>query len=132
MRSTARGVELQPIEIDRLTDLEGAFTALTNQQTSALVVQDHAFFLANSDAIASLATNHRISSICFPKWAASGGLMGYGVNFPDQFRRAAAFVDTILKGKSRRYPSGTGNKIRDDRQSRDRRAGKSAGEEDPR
>ena len=63
-----------------------------------LVVQDHAFFLANADAIAGLAASHRISSICSPQWAASGGLMGYGVNFSEQFRRAAVFVDKILKG----------------------------------
>jgi putative ABC transport system substrate-binding protein len=62
------------------------------------VVQDHAFFLANADAIAGLAASHRISSICSPQWAASGGLMGYGVNFSEQFRRAAVFVDKILKG----------------------------------
>jgi putative ABC transport system substrate-binding protein len=94
----AGGAELRPIEIDRLTDLEGAFSKLDNQQISALVVQDHAFFLANAGAIAGLATTHRIFSISSPKWAASGGLMGYGVNFSDMFRRAAFFVDKILKG----------------------------------
>jgi putative tryptophan/tyrosine transport system substrate-binding protein len=94
----AAAAELQPIEIDRLTDLEGAFSELDNRQISALVVQDHAFFLANADAIAGLATTHRILSISSPKWAASGGLMGYGVNFSDMFRRAAVFVDKILKG----------------------------------
>jgi putative tryptophan/tyrosine transport system substrate-binding protein len=94
----AAAAELQPIEIDRLTDLEGAFSQLDNQRISALVVQDHAFFLANADAIAGLATSHRISSISSPKWAASGGLMGYGVNFSDMFRRATVFVDKILKG----------------------------------
>jgi putative tryptophan/tyrosine transport system substrate-binding protein len=100
MGATAKalGVELRPIELERLTDLEDAFSALTDQQVSGLVVQDHAFFLANADAIAGRATSHRISSICSPQWGASGGLMGYGVNFPDQFRRAAVFVDKILKG----------------------------------
>jgi putative tryptophan/tyrosine transport system substrate-binding protein len=94
----ALGVELRPIELDKLADVEGAVSALADQQISGLVVQDHAFFLANSDAIAGLAASHRISSICSPQWAASGGLMGYGVNFSDQFRRAAVFVDKILKG----------------------------------
>jgi putative ABC transport system substrate-binding protein len=92
------GVELRPIELDRLTDLEGAFSALADRQIGELVVQDHAFFLANADKIAGLAASHRISSICSPQWAASGGLMGYGVDFSDQFRRAAVFVDKILKG----------------------------------
>ena len=100
MGATAKalGVELQSIEVDRLTDLNGAFSALVNQQMSGLVVQDHAFFLANADTITRLATDKQISSICSPQWAASGGLMGYGVNFSDQFRRAAMFVDKILKG----------------------------------
>jgi hypothetical protein len=57
MGATAKalGVELRPVELDRLTDLEGAFSALADQQISGLVVQDHAFFLANADAIAVLA-----------------------------------------------------------------------------
>ena len=94
----ALAVELRPIELDKLTDFEGAFSALADQQVSGLVVQDHAFFLGNADATAGLAASHGISSICSPQWAASGGLMGYGVNFLDQFRRAAIFVDKILKG----------------------------------
>jgi putative tryptophan/tyrosine transport system substrate-binding protein len=81
MGATAKalGVELRPIELDRLTDLEGAFSMLSEQQISGLVVQDHSYFLINADVIAGLAARHRISSICSPQWAASGGLMGYGV-----------------------------------------------------
>ena len=100
MGTTAKalGVELRPIELDRLTDLKDAFSALVDQQIGGLVVQGHAFFLANADAIAGLAASYRISSICSPQWAPSGGLMGYGVNFSEQFRRAAVFVDKILNG----------------------------------
>jgi putative ABC transport system substrate-binding protein len=102
MGATARalGVALSPIELDKMAELHGAFSALTDQEINGLVVQDHAFFLGNADAIAGLALNHRISSVCSPQWAASGGLMGYGVNFADQFRRAAVFVDKIVKGEN--------------------------------
>jgi putative ABC transport system substrate-binding protein len=100
MGNTARtlGVTLHPIELDKPTDLEGAFSALASQQVRALVSGDHSFFNANSDAIAVLAAKHRVLSVGALELAANGGLMAYGVNFSDQFRRAAVFVDKILKG----------------------------------
>jgi putative ABC transport system substrate-binding protein len=59
---------------------------------------DHSYFLANIDAIVTLAAKHRLPSIGPLELPAAGGLMAYGVNFPDLFRRAAAFVDKIIKG----------------------------------
>jgi len=91
-------VTLHPIEVGATTELEGAFSALNNQQIGALVVTDHAFFIANADAVAALAAKHRFPSIGTLELARGGGLMAYGVNFPEQFRRAAVFVDKILKG----------------------------------
>ena len=49
-------------------------------------------------AIADLATKHRLPSAGFPELAQAGGLIGYGVDFPDMYRRAAVFVDKLLKG----------------------------------
>jgi putative tryptophan/tyrosine transport system substrate-binding protein len=100
MRDTAKAlrVELQPIEVGRLTDLEGAFSTLRDQQIGALVVGDHAFFIANPGPITALAAKHRLPSIGPLELASSGGLIAYGVVFSDQFRRAAVFVDKILKG----------------------------------
>jgi putative tryptophan/tyrosine transport system substrate-binding protein len=100
MESTAKALRigLQLIEVGTPTDLEGAFSALANQQIDALVVGDHAFFIGNANAIAALAAKHRLPSIGYLDLAASGGLMAYAVYFPDQFRRAAVFVDKILKG----------------------------------
>jgi putative tryptophan/tyrosine transport system substrate-binding protein len=97
---TARtlGVGLQLVEVGRLADLESAFSALADQQIDALVLGDHAFFIVNADVIAALAAKHRFLSIGPLELARDGGLMAYGVNFPDQFRRAAVFVDKILKG----------------------------------
>jgi putative ABC transport system substrate-binding protein len=94
----ALSIELQLIEVERPTDLEGAFSALTNQQIGALVIGDHALFIANADVIAALAAKHGLPSIGHLDLPAKGGLMAYGVNFPDQFRRAAVFVDKILRG----------------------------------
>jgi putative ABC transport system substrate-binding protein len=100
MGNTAKAlrIEFQAIEVGSSTDLEGAFSALANQQMGALVVGDHALFIANADAISDLAAKHRLPSIGPLELAGSGGLMAYGVNFSDQFRRAAVFVDKILRG----------------------------------
>src|SRR5262249_41934958 len=101
MRHTANTlrIELQPIEVGELADLEGAFSRLADQQISALVVGDHAFFVANPSAITALATRYQFPSIGSLELASSGGLLAYGVDFAEQFRRAAVFVDKILKGE---------------------------------
>ena len=100
MEGTAKalGVGLEPFEARGPVDFESAFSAWTAKQIGAVVVGDHAFLVANTDAIAALATKHRFPSIGPLELAVSGGLMAYGVNFPDMFRRAAVFVDKILKG----------------------------------
>jgi putative tryptophan/tyrosine transport system substrate-binding protein len=66
------------------------------------VIGDHPLFADNAKAIAVLAAQHRLPSVGAPEFAASGGLMAYGVNFSDMFRRAAVFVDKIVKGASPR------------------------------
>jgi putative ABC transport system substrate-binding protein len=91
-------VGLEPIEVRTPTDYASAISAGVGRQIDALVVGDHAFFIANTDVIAGLAANHKIPSIGFLELAASGGLMAYGVNFTEMYRRAAVFVDKILKG----------------------------------
>jgi putative ABC transport system substrate-binding protein len=100
MERTAKalGVGLEPFEARGPVDFESAFSAWTATQIGAVVVGDHAFLVANTDAIAALATKHRLPSIGPLELAASGGLMAYGVNFSVMFRGAAAFVDKILKG----------------------------------
>jgi len=89
-------VELQPIEVGGPEEFESAFSALTDKQTNAIIVQDLLTF--DAAAIAALAAKHRLPSIGPVELPASGGLMAYGVNFADMFHRAAYFVDKILKG----------------------------------
>ena len=115
------GAELQPIEIDRPTDLEGAFSVLANQQVGGLVVGDHVFFRINARPINVLAEKHRLPSIGRLELATTGGLMAYGVDFSEQFRRAAVFVDKILKGtKASGHPGRAGNQVHHDCQPQDR------------
>jgi putative tryptophan/tyrosine transport system substrate-binding protein len=100
MRITARAlrVGLQPLEVGTPTEFDNAFSVSADKQIEALVVGDHAFFITNADMIAVLAAKHRLPSIGSLELAANGGLMAYGVNFTEMFRRAAVFVDKILKG----------------------------------
>jgi ABC-type uncharacterized transport system substrate-binding protein len=91
--------ELQPIEVRGPEEIESAFSVWTERKISGLVMLDHAQLLANAGAIAALAAEHRIPSIGPLELPKEGGLIGYGVNFSDMFRRAATFVDKILKGE---------------------------------
>ena len=100
MEGTAKalGVGLQPFEARGPADFESAFSVWADQQIGAVVVGDHAFLITSTDAIAILAAKHRLPSIGPLELAASGGLIAYGVNFSDMYRRAAVFVDKNLKG----------------------------------
>jgi putative tryptophan/tyrosine transport system substrate-binding protein len=92
------GVELRPIGVADASDLESELTAAAVAGIGGLVSDDLALFLANAASIAAFAEKHRLPSIGSPVLAANGGLLGYGVQFPPMFRRAAYFVDKILKG----------------------------------
>jgi putative ABC transport system substrate-binding protein len=94
----ALGVGLQPIEAREPGEFENAFSAWAEMKVGALAISDNPQFLINADVIAALAAKHRLPSISSLEFAASGGLMAYGVNFFSSFRRAAAVVDKILKG----------------------------------
>jgi putative ABC transport system substrate-binding protein len=79
--------------------LAEAFAQFNGQGVEALIVIDDAYFLNQRDELAGLALKHRLPSI-FPKrdFVQAGGLMAYGENLTEFYRRAASFVDRILKG----------------------------------
>ena len=79
-------------------ETSGANDLFLSEQIGGLVMSDYTLFIRNAAAIAAFAAQHRLPSIGPPELPASGGLMGYGVNFIEIFRRAAYFVDKILKG----------------------------------
>src|SRR5262245_16929040 len=97
---TARSLklELQPVEARDPADLEGAVSAVVGGQAGALVVQDDPVLLALAAQIADLARRNQLPTIGFVEYAQAGGLLAFGVNFPDLWRRAAVHVDKILKG----------------------------------
>ena len=79
-------------------EFENAFAEMRKRRIEAVAINEDPMLVANAEALASLATKHRIPAIGFVELAERGGLLGYGVNFPIMYRRAAVFVDKILKG----------------------------------
>ena len=79
-------------------EFEAAFTEMAAKRVGAVVIIDDATLIANAPALAQIALQHHLPSIGWPDYAVAGGLLSYGINFPDAFRRAATFVDKILKG----------------------------------
>ena len=91
-------LELHQFDVRAPTEFEGAFAAMAAKRVGALVVIDDAVLLSNAPAVAALALKQRLPSCGWPDFAIDGGLMAYGVDSLDLFRRAATFVDKILKG----------------------------------
>ena len=86
--------------MSRGEDLDRAFSAVTNQRAQGLIVQTpNPVLFANRSQITSFAQRTRLPSIYGQKeFADAGGLITYGPNTVDLWRRAAMYVDTILKG----------------------------------
>jgi putative ABC transport system substrate-binding protein len=95
----ALGVRLQAVEARDPQGIDRAFAAMTRERAGALVVLPDAIFGNQSKQIADLAAKSRLPSICgIPEYGEAGGLIVYGANNLDLERRAAIFVDRILKG----------------------------------
>ena len=91
-------VELLPFEARAADDFEGVFAAMVGQRIGAVVLHEDPMLNASSKALVDVVARHRLPACGFPEFVAAGGLMAYGIHFPDMDRRAAAFVDKILKG----------------------------------
>jgi putative tryptophan/tyrosine transport system substrate-binding protein len=95
----ALGVQLQSLSAGEPADLERAYEAASGGGIDALVVLFDVFTGANRDRIAELAAKTRLPAISGDaEYAAAGGLLAYGPKIPAMWRRAAAYVDKILKG----------------------------------
>ena len=100
IQATARtlGLEVTQLEIRKADDIAPAFETL-NGKADALYVADDALVTANRSRIITLALGARLPAIFNNRsFVEVGGLMSYGPNFPDLFRRAAELVDKILRG----------------------------------
>jgi putative tryptophan/tyrosine transport system substrate-binding protein len=94
----ALGFDVVPLQIRRATDIASAFESLNPQADALYVVQD-AVVIANRTAILAFALTRRLPTIFSGRdFVQAGGLMSYGPNFPGVFRRAADYVDKIMRG----------------------------------
>jgi putative ABC transport system substrate-binding protein len=94
----ALGLEIVTLEIRRAEDIAPAFVALESQP-DALYVVGSAFLAANIIRILTFAHTRRLpTSFNTRTYVQAGALMSYGANYSDQFRRAAEYVDKILRG----------------------------------
>jgi putative ABC transport system substrate-binding protein len=91
-------VELQQFKVRGPNEFESAFTAMAKRRVDAVVINEEPMLIANAKGIADLAAKQRLPSIGFKEIAETGGLMAYGVNILEMYRRAAVFIDKILKG----------------------------------
>ena len=95
----ASGVQLQLLEARSPSEIDRAFAAMTMERAGALIVLLDAMFADHQGRIADLAARHRLPAVYGShEFAEAGGLMAYGSSFVDRHRRAATFVDKILKG----------------------------------
>lgn len=93
------GVQLHSMEARSLKALDKLFDDAAKAHIGALVIMPNSVFVMNLKRIADLAAKHRLPSIFhITEFANAGGLIAYGPDRADLFRRAAAYVDKILKG----------------------------------
>jgi putative tryptophan/tyrosine transport system substrate-binding protein len=99
MAAQALGLKLQSLKVKASEDFDKEFKATTIQRAGALVVLQDALTVYNARKIVSFAKTSRLPAMYgSTEFVDVGGLMSYAVNFPDLFRRAATYVDKILKG----------------------------------
>jgi len=100
MGATARSlkVELQAFDVRGPQEFESIFAEMAKRRIAGIGVQGDPMLTANNASVASIAARHRIAAIGSPEFAAAGALMGYGADRSALFRRAATYVDKILRG----------------------------------
>jgi putative tryptophan/tyrosine transport system substrate-binding protein len=98
-RGRALGLELRVLRVLTAEDLSTALGGLHPQRDGGLIILPTPMALAHASTIAELALKQKLPAISYSRnFAESGGLMAYGVDLDDQMRRAATYVDRILKG----------------------------------
>jgi len=98
--ASSLGVELRPVDVRDAGEIERAIATFAQSANSGLIVTGSTGAAVHRELIVTLAARHRLPAVYNSRfWAAAGGLMSYGPDFLDQFRRAAGYVDRILKGE---------------------------------
>ena len=93
------GMQLQLVPASGPDDFASAFSAMTKERAEAFIVMPSPMLFGEHKRIVSLAADTRLPAMYQAReFVDAGGLMSYGVNLPDMFRRTATYVDKILKG----------------------------------
>ena len=94
------GMEVIPINVREPAEIERAVTAFAKSSNGGLIVTGSPLAQLHRGIIISLAARHKLPAVYFERFfVADGGLISYGPEFVDQYRRAAGYVDRILKGE---------------------------------
>jgi putative ABC transport system substrate-binding protein len=94
-------LRIQVVEIRNRNDLESAFAAMARDRIDALLAPADPFLFTERLRVAELAREHRLAGMYSTReYAEAGGLMSYSARLSEQFRRAAIYVDKILRGAS--------------------------------
>ena len=94
------GVELNPVNVRDVAEIERAIGAFVRAANGGLIVTGSALVAVHRHQIIALAARHKLPAVYVERsFVADGGLISYGPDFLDQYRRAAGYVDRILKGE---------------------------------
>ena len=94
------GVDVSPINLRDAGEIERAVTAFARSSNGGLIVTTSALSLRHRKLIIALAERHKLPTVYYRRlYVTDGGLISYGYDIVDQFRRAAVYVDRILKGE---------------------------------
>ena len=93
-------VELRPIDVRDVGEIERALAAFARASNGGLIVTGSSLAVVHRDLIVTLAARHKLPAVYFQRvYVTDGGLISYGPDFIDQYRRAAGYIDRILKGE---------------------------------
>jgi putative ABC transport system substrate-binding protein len=99
LAAQALGVQLHVVDVHDPSEFEAAFLSMTREHAGALTVLADTMFVSQRRQIADLAVKHGLPTMFnWREYAEAGGLIAYGPKLVEQWRRAAAYVDKILKG----------------------------------
>jgi putative tryptophan/tyrosine transport system substrate-binding protein len=95
------GVDLRPIDVRHPAEIERAVAAFASSANGGMIVTAGGSSVANRELIIALATRYKMPTVYHDHglYTAAGGLISYGPNYRDEFRRAAVYVNRILKGE---------------------------------
>jgi ABC-type uncharacterized transport system substrate-binding protein len=94
------GVEVSPVNVRDAGEIERAVAAFARSSNGGLIVTVSALAVVHRDLIITLAARHKLPAVYYERnFVAGGGLISYGPDYLDQYRRAASYVDRILKGE---------------------------------